>query len=394
MSKHFAAAASVLLLVSMPACPSAVPETLLFSVSPDSGPTDERVEVVVTGEHLVPALQLMLDGSDPLMEEGGGFELRLGEVALEEVVWRDGSSISAVVPAGLEQGVYDLMLDGPAGQAAVLGDAYEVIGGEGPSPVASRFWLEPSPLEISVGESVYLRAFESLEDGTARELSGERLIAFEAEAGNVDVSDVGVVTGVSEGRDTLTADYADHSASVEVNVLARRLDLLPGRLLMAPEQEAHLRLVVVDSAGARDVGAEAEWESSEPSVADVTGGEVLAGSPGVTTIVARYDGLEAAAEVRVVSSGGGTVVLGLGEPWHAAGSLELDGLDLPAGSAVIGYGPGCLVMRLGAGGLTVHEGAKIDVSGRPGMPGSRTSPIPPGIGKAVHEHSLSTMFAT
>ncbi len=80
-------------------------------IHPTSGPPDRNQDVVITGEGF------------PV---GGRPEVKLGDVRLLEVEVTATSTLLAIVPAGLDNGVHDLSVHTDDGQTAVLPAAYTV----------------------------------------------------------------------------------------------------------------------------------------------------------------------------------------------------------------------------------------------------------------------------
>lgn len=51
----------------------------------------------------------------------------LGEVELADVTWRDGQTLTATVPEGLEVGLYSVYVEGPGGRSASEGESFQAI---------------------------------------------------------------------------------------------------------------------------------------------------------------------------------------------------------------------------------------------------------------------------
>ncbi len=88
--------------------PASGPPTLT-GVEPDAGSPDNRTRVTITGESFRPRVVAMLDG-----------------IMLPDVTYIDANTLSALVPAGLAPGMYDLTILNGDCQSATLGNAYLV----------------------------------------------------------------------------------------------------------------------------------------------------------------------------------------------------------------------------------------------------------------------------
>lgn len=112
----------------------------LTRIVPERGPADRNTEVVINGRGF-------LDG-------GGVIRAELGEDRLLEAMALSGSTLSAIVPAGLLAGAHDLRIHRADGQVAVLPAAF-TIAGDGPPPLSLRH-VEPdviaegAPAELTV----------------------------------------------------------------------------------------------------------------------------------------------------------------------------------------------------------------------------------------------------
>lgn len=112
----------------------------LTRITPARGPAGVNTEVLINGRGF-------LDG-------GGVTRAELGETRLLEAQALSGSTMTALVPAGMAPGPWDLRLIRADGQVAVLPGAF-TIDGEGPAPLTLEA-LEPgsiragSPAELTV----------------------------------------------------------------------------------------------------------------------------------------------------------------------------------------------------------------------------------------------------
>lgn len=113
------------------ACTSAArPALSLRSVTPSQSSASARVPILIDGEGIGPSIW-----TDFRREQQSAlrcdFSARLiagaAAVALEEVTFRPEGTLSAVVPAGVARGEYDLEVTDPSGQTALLPQAFRVV---------------------------------------------------------------------------------------------------------------------------------------------------------------------------------------------------------------------------------------------------------------------------
>ena len=108
----------------------------LTRISPSVGPRDRNTEVVINGRGFP------VD-EPPFIE--------LDSTRLLEVDVLSGSTITAVVPAGLDEGLHDLRLTRYDGQVALLPNAFEVLGAALQiTAVSPREVAQYTPADISI----------------------------------------------------------------------------------------------------------------------------------------------------------------------------------------------------------------------------------------------------
>ena len=143
---------------------SSLPPPVLDRLDPSVGYGKVEQEVIIHGARFSTAARRDLSGSEEFVLVDA-FSARLraenGDASeLLEVADRDEQTLSAKVPAGLAVGFYALELTGPAGEAAPLPDAYQVL--------APLTVLEPPPTPdlglswVSLPGSSFLMGADSL----------------------------------------------------------------------------------------------------------------------------------------------------------------------------------------------------------------------------------------
>ncbi|MGN7384916.1 Bacterial Ig-like domain (group 2) [Chlamydia abortus] len=155
-------------------------------------------------------------------------------------------------------------------------------------------------LRTGVKEQVELTAFYS--DGT-KEVVTEKA---EWSVDNYEVATVvnGTVEGLGSGTATVVAKFGSRSVSIPVSVeLVRRLDADKPQVSLLVDGTERITLQATFPDGTvEDVTEQAEWSSSNETVADAIRGEITAYAPGETVITAKYGSKSASVKVDVDSA--------------------------------------------------------------------------------------------
>ncbi|WP_438435069.1 Ig-like domain-containing protein [Gorillibacterium sp. sgz500922] len=111
----------------------------------------------------------------------------------------------------------------------------------------------------------------------------------------------GVVTGVGSGSATITAKLGSQTTSIPVYVeLVKRLDLSESSLSLLLKEKNTLELIATYPDGTtRNVAADADWTTSDSTVADVIRGTVTGYKAGTATLTAAYGGKSTTIAVNV-----------------------------------------------------------------------------------------------
>lgn len=190
------ALATAACLALMAACTSRpATEMRLLAVSPPQGTVADPLEVEITGHGLQPSLETdfqkggnsTLDAQFKarLVKSGGG-----ATIELTQVTFTPRRTLTATIPAGLEKGLYDLVVVDPSGRAAQLTDAFRVVT---PAEAVTGFRIDLTGVQ---GEGIPF-----LVTVTAVDVTGQIADGF---AGTVTLSDLtGTVTPSTLGPFTL-----------------------------------------------------------------------------------------------------------------------------------------------------------------------------------------------
>jgi uncharacterized protein YjdB len=155
--------------------------------------------------------------------------------------------------------------------------------------------VNPTSLNLAVGESQQLSVTASFADGSIQNVtneasyqSGDSIVA--------NVNDTGLVIGVSPGSTAITVTYQDKSTTVPVNVKGGVSELIgltvnPNTLYLAKGQTQQLSVIASFSDGTtQNVTSLASYQSSDPSIATVsTSGLVTSVDYGNAEITISYE---------------------------------------------------------------------------------------------------------
>ena len=86
-----------------------------MGVQPSAAYTSADVPVTIVGEHFEPVASERL-GNGGGLQVDSSFRAFLGDIELSQVQWQAPDRLTAVVPAGLSGGPYDLRVIGPTGE--------------------------------------------------------------------------------------------------------------------------------------------------------------------------------------------------------------------------------------------------------------------------------------
>ncbi len=161
--------------------------------------------------------------------------------------------------------------------------------------------VTPTRVAVSVGSSAPIKAAVTNVKGEAVDSLAKQVRWTVDDTTIAKMNDSGMVHGLKAGTTVMTASVLKRTQTVEVSVTAAQV----ASLVIAPPQaglivggRAAFRTTIKDENGAtlkRDV----QWMSSNPMVASVANGTVVASDTGVATITAMSEGKTATAMVMV-----------------------------------------------------------------------------------------------
>lgn len=187
------------------------------------------------------------------------------------------------------------------GVAAVLACGEEELAG--PSGVVAVVQVTPAlDTLVALGSTLQLQAVAK--DAGGRTISGRTFTWRSSNQGVATVSGAGLVTAVSTGTATISAETGgvSGSATTVVRQVVVALAVSPTPVALAVAESVQLSAAATDANGNAVSGASLSWRSSDDAVATVASdGQVTAVAPGTVTITAEVDGASDSGTVTVLT---------------------------------------------------------------------------------------------
>ena len=170
------------------------------------------------------------------------------------------------------------------------------IDPQGSAIVLVSIDITPAQVDIAKGLTQAFSATANYSDGTSENITSD--VVWESNAPDVvSVDNAGVAKGLVEGEAKIAASYKDirsNEAAVTVTPsILMRTQLSPGAASIAKGTERAFLLVAIFSDGSnQDVSMQANWTSTNTSVASINDMGVASGiAEGTTKISAEYQGV-------------------------------------------------------------------------------------------------------
>ena len=165
-------------------------------------------------------------------------------------------------------------------------------------PIAAMS-VVPDAAPLAVGSTMALSAV--LRDGSGKRLE-DRTITWTSSSSAVSVFPNGQILAVGPGTVVVTASSEGRSASATITVSpvpVASLGLTGAPSDLNVGDSVRLTAAARDAKGGALVNRQTTWESSDPNVATVSGGLVIARGPGTATISVTSEGKATTAKIRV-----------------------------------------------------------------------------------------------
>jgi hypothetical protein len=187
-------------------------------VQPPQGTSDKATPVTIAGQGFSPLVRVDYHNKKR-SSVSTAFSARLGSHALQQVTFQNHKRLTALVPAGLPAGTYDLFVVDPRGHTGVLADAFrvsdvELDGGPDASDVgpdaAPDVGVDGPRPDLPLADLAKdLEKPDTVSPGTVSTLAGTGLSGFKDGAASTAQfhNPRGVVV---TGASVYVADYANH----------------------------------------------------------------------------------------------------------------------------------------------------------------------------------------
>jgi uncharacterized protein YjdB len=253
-----------------------------------------RPKVKLTGIAVIPGSSAAIPGDHIRLAAWGVYSDGTSEDITGEVTWASRDPGVAEVDV---RGLATAHAPGNAWIGATLksehGHVVLKVGKR--SAVLTTITIEPTALQIRVGEGKPLHATGSYDDDATRDLTDVEWSSDAEEVATVDVT--GLVTGISAGSATITATVGDLERTVDVTVVATpvlgSITITPSApdLCLPAKTVAMTVEARYDDGTTADVTRQVQWTPRDEKVATVDGeGKVIRTGPGSTSITATFDG--------------------------------------------------------------------------------------------------------
>ncbi len=257
--------------------------------------------------YLLPILALFLvflskcGGSSELHANkgGGGFGATLSQAG-EGGDAEDGGRVGAA------EGGADTVGTGGSVTAGDSGEPFAGASGTGgdSEPTLLAVEVTPGARSVAVGTEALLVATARFADGSTANVSARAV--WVSSAPTVVSVAAGTVTGVAPGNAIVSATLENVTGSSSITVPTATvvsLDVTPSTAAVGIQGNVAFRAVVtLSDASTQDVTETADWSSSDPSIATVSGGVAVGLRPGTVTLGAAAGGRYGQATLTVSSA--------------------------------------------------------------------------------------------
>ncbi len=200
----------------------------------------------------------------------------------------------------------------------------------------ARVEIQPSAVEASVGDTLRLIATVYDNDGNVIDAPMQWFTSYEV--GTIDASGTFVAYSVGEREIGVMVGERHFTIPVAVRPLPpSSIDIVMPTTSVKATSWMPLQAVVYDRLGHRVWGSDISWSSSDPTVADVMSGHLLALEPGTAVITAQVGDASASQRIAVSAAPTGDLALAARSGELRTGDVyrlvpTLDGQPLPSGS--------------------------------------------------------------
>lgn len=168
-------------------------------------------------------------------------------------------------------------------------------------PSVKTVSVEPASTALDAkGATVVLRAVGKDSDGKPVDMAKQKVAWTTSDEGVASVDASGTVTAKRSGTASIGAAVGSAKGNAQVVVaIPASVTVSPATLDLPTDRTGTLTAAVVDDTGAPFTARPVVWSSSDPAVASVADGKVVAVGPGAATVTAAVGTLRATAQVTV-----------------------------------------------------------------------------------------------
>ncbi|MEP1445402.1 MAG: Ig-like domain-containing protein [Paraglaciecola sp.] len=178
---------------------------------------------------------------------------------------------------------------------------------------------------LTVSETFQLTTTGDYSNGSSRNLTS--LVTWSvADSSILEISNSGLITTLSAGTTSITVTYEDQSNEITVTVKALTelvISPLVSTLAISESQQLNVTGQFTDNSS-EELNASVTWESSDPSIADISSsGALLAVSEGTISITASLQGVSASIQITIQRELGALSITPVNSPLKISETIQL-----------------------------------------------------------------------
>nr|WP_252732026.1 Ig-like domain-containing protein [Paraglaciecola arctica] len=182
---------------------------------------------------------------------------------------------------------------------------------------------------LKVSETFQLITTGEYSNGTSRDLTS--MVTWTvADSSILEVSNSGLITGLSAGATSITATYEDQTNEINVTVkaLSELVVSVPiDDMEVSESQQLNVTGQFTDSSS-EELNTSVDWESSAPSIADISStGALVAVSEGIVSITASFQGISTSVQISIQKQLGSLSITSITSPLKISDSIQLTAIS-------------------------------------------------------------------
>ncbi|MDH5517052.1 MAG: Ig-like domain-containing protein [Gammaproteobacteria bacterium] len=247
---------------------------------------------------ITPGVVSLAKGNSKTLVATGVYTDQSTQNLSDQVSWISNSAAAEVT----QQGQVTALAIGVANISASLGGFSSSAVVTVTAATLNAVSITPGAVSLANGTSVTLQATGLYSDQSTQDLSAQA--SWQSDSGAAEVTQAGVVSGLSEGVATISASFGGFSGSAVITVTAATLDVItitPSVVSLAKGSSVNLQATgFYSDLSSQNITAQVSWQSADSGVADVTPlGKVTGLSVGTTSISVNLGAKSATAEITI-----------------------------------------------------------------------------------------------